>query len=124
MRYIISMLLIGAALGAAVVGIAGFQGRMSRKPPIEVFPDMDRQAKLRPQKPNDFFPNGVSSQLPPAGTIARSQPVETANGAVYRFEDSPVNTGKITGTTNFIELNPLPVTGQLLARGHERFDIY
>jgi len=119
--YIIVIVLTGAAIG---FGIAGLPGRMSRQPPIEVFPDMDRQAKLRPQKPNDFFPNGVSSQLPPAGTIARSQPVETANGAVYRFEDSPVNTGKITGTTNFIELNPLPVTGQLLARGHERFDIY
>ena len=119
--YIIVIMLTGAAIG---FGIAGWPGRMSRRPPIEVFPDMDRQAKLRPQKPNDFFPNGVSSQLPPAGTIARSQPVETVNGAVYRFEDSPMNTGKITGTTNFIELNPLPVTGQLLARGRERFDIY
>jgi mono/diheme cytochrome c family protein len=118
------MLLIGAALGAAVVGIAGFQGRLSRKPPIEVFPDMDRQAKLRPQKPFDFFPNGVSSQLPPAGTIARSEPIEAVDGAVYRFEDSPVNTGKISGTTNFIETNPLPENGILLARGHERFDIY
>jgi mono/diheme cytochrome c family protein len=124
MRYILSMLLIGAALGAAIVGIAGFQGRLSRKPPIEVFPDMDRQAKLRPQKPFDFFPNGVSSQLPPAGTIARSEPIETVSGVVYRFEDSPVNTGKISGTTNFIETNPLPVNGVLLARGHERFDIY
>jgi mono/diheme cytochrome c family protein len=124
MRYIISMLLIGAALGAAVVGIVGFQGRLSRKPPIEVFPDMDRQAKLRPQKPFDFFSNGVSSQLPPAGTIARSEPIQTVDGAVYRFEDSPVNTGKISGTANFIETNPLPVNGVLLARGHERFDIY
>ncbi|HEX3889762.1 MAG TPA: cytochrome c [Verrucomicrobiae bacterium] len=118
------MLLIGAALGAAVVGIVGFQGRLSRKPPIEVFPDMDRQAKLRPQKPFDFFSNGVSSQLPPAGTIARSEPIQTVDGAVYRFEDSPVNTGKISGTANFIETNPLPVNGVLLARGHERFDIY
>jgi mono/diheme cytochrome c family protein len=124
MRYILSMLLIGAALGAAIVGIAGFQGRLSRKPPIEVFPDMDRQAKLRPQKPFDFFPNGVSSQLPPAGAIARSEPIETVSGVVYRFEDSSVNTGKISGTTNFIETNPLPVNGVLLARGHERFDIY
>jgi mono/diheme cytochrome c family protein len=124
MRYIISMLLIGAALGAAVVGIAGLPGRLSRKPPIEVFPDMDRQAKLRPQKLFDFFTNGISSQLPPAGTIARSEPIETVNGSVYRFEDSPVNTGKITGTTNFVETNPLQVNAGLLARGHERFDIY
>jgi mono/diheme cytochrome c family protein len=121
---IISFALIGAALGAAVVGIAGLRGEISRKPPIEVFSDMDRQPKLRPQKPDGFFANGVSSQLPPPGTIARSQPVQTAAGPVYSFEDSPVNTGKISGTTNFVETNPLTVNVQLLARGHERFDIY
>jgi mono/diheme cytochrome c family protein len=119
--YIILILLTAVAVG---VGIAGRQGRLSRQPPIEVFPDMDRQLKLRPQQPNDFFTNGLSSQLPPPGTIARSQPVQTVNGAVYPFEDAPVNTGRATGTTNFVETNPLPVTGQLLQRGRERFNIY
>src|SRR5271168_2255561 len=100
MRYLgllISIALIGAALGAAIVGIAGFRGGMSHRPPIEVFSDMDRQLKLRPQKPNDFFANGVSSQLPPPGVIARSQPIQTVNGPVYRFEDASVNTGRIAG---------------------------
>jgi mono/diheme cytochrome c family protein len=124
MRYIISIILIGAALGAAVVGIAGFRGGISRKPPIEIFPDMNRQLKLRPMVPNRFFPNGVSSQLPPPGTIARSEPVQTIAGPVYPFEDAPVNTGHVTGTTNFVETNPLPVNGALLQRGHEQFDIY
>jgi mono/diheme cytochrome c family protein len=124
MRYIISILLIGAALGAAAFGMLGLQGRMSRKPPFELFPDMDRQAKLRPQEPNHFFASGVSSQLPPAGTIARSEAIQTANGAVYRFEDSPVNTGRIAGTTNFVETNPLAVNAELLQRGRDRFDIY
>ena len=119
--YIILILLTGVAVG---VGIAGRQGRMSRKPPIEVFPDMDRQLKLRPAQPNDFFTNGLSSQLPPRGTIARSQPVQTVNGAVWPFEDAPVNTGRVTGTTNFVETNLLPVTGPLLQRGRERFNIY
>jgi mono/diheme cytochrome c family protein len=124
MRYILSIVLIGAALGAAVVGIAGLQGGLSRKPPMELFPDMVRQAKLRPMVPDPFFTNGVSSQLPPSGTIARSEPIQTVNGPVYTFEDSPVNTGRVAGTTNFVETNPLPVTGELLQRGHERFDIY
>ena len=124
MRYIISIMLIGAALGAAVVGIAGFRGGPARKPPIEIFPDMNRQLKLRPMEANSFFTNGVSSQLPPPGTIARSEPVQTIAGLVYSFEDSPVNTGRIIGTTNFVETNPLPVTGELLQRGRERFDIY
>jgi hypothetical protein len=124
MRYIISIILIGAALGAAIVGIAGFRAGLSRKPPIEIFPDMNRQTKLRPMVPDKFFPNGVSSQLPPSGTIARSEPIQTVSGPVYPFEDSPVNTGRVTGTTNFVETNPLPVTGEFLQRGHERFDIY
>ena len=124
MRYFISIILILLVLLAAVFAIAGLQGRILRKPPIEVFSDMDRQSKLRPQKPFDFFTNGVSSQLPPEGTIARRTPIQTAAGAVYAFEDSPVNTGKITGTTNFIAANPLRVDARLLARGRERFDIY
>ena len=129
MRYIISILLISLAVGVALFGMLGLQGRMSHKPPVEIysdryFPGMDRQPKLRPQEPENFMPNGVSSQLPPAGTVARSQPVETANGPVYRFEDSPVNTGRATGTTNFVELNPLTVDLALIERGHGRFDIY
>ena len=123
-RHLISLTLIGAALGAAVVGIAGFRGGLSRKPPIEIFPDMDRQLKLRPQEPDAFMPNGVSSQLPPPGTIARNEPIQTTGGPVYPFEDSPVNTGRVTGTTNFVAINPLPVNEALLQRGHERFDIY
>jgi hypothetical protein len=119
--YIILILLTAVAVG---VGIAGQQGRLSRQPPIEVFPDMDRQLKLRPQQPNNFFTNGLSSQLPPPGTIARSQPLQTVSGEVYPFEDAPVNTGRVTGTTNFVETNPLSVTGPLLQRGHERFNIY
>ena len=70
MRYVIGFILIFLAGMATVVGIAGFRGHLSRKPPIEIFPDMNRQLKLRPQKPNDFFANGISSQLPPPGTIA------------------------------------------------------
>jgi mono/diheme cytochrome c family protein len=124
MRHLISVILIGAALGAAIVGIAGFRGGLSRKPPIEIFPDMNRQLKLRPQVPNSFFANGVSSQLPPPGTIARSEPVQAIAGPVYPLEDAPVNTGRITGTTNFVETNPLPVNEALLQRGRERFDIY
>jgi mono/diheme cytochrome c family protein len=124
MRYLVSILIAVVVLSAALFVILGLPGRMSRKPPIEVFSDMDRQLKLRPQKPFDFFTNGVSSQLPPEGTIARSEPIQTANGAVYPFEDSPVNTGKVSGATNFIETNPLRVDAQLLARGRERFDIY
>jgi mono/diheme cytochrome c family protein len=129
MRYIISILVVGAALGVIGFGTLGLPGKISHKPPVEIYsdqymPGMDKQPKLRPQKPDSFFANGVSSQLPPAGTVARSQPVKTTDGDVYAFEDSPVNTGHVTGATNFVEVNPLPVDLALIERGHGRFDIY
>ena len=121
MRY---FLLIFVVCVVAVMGIAGKRGTLSRKTPIYIFPDMKRQLKLRPQTPNDFFANGLSSQLPPDGTVARSKTMMVGDKAVYPYEDSPVFTGRVTGTTNFVETNPYPVTAQLLKRGQERFNIY
>ncbi len=124
MRYLLYFILVFVASAAAMFAIVGFPGHLSRTPPLEVFPDMDRQAKLRPEKPFNFFTNGLSSQLPPAGTIARSTPVETVNGPVYAWQDVPFNTGHVPGTTNFVVLNPLPVNGALLQHGREQFNIY
>lgn len=120
MRY---LLLIFGVTVVLVMVIAGKRGDMSRRSPIEVFPDMDRQLKLRPMQPSGFFSNGVSSQPHLIGTIARSKPIQTAAGEVMPYEDAPVNTGRIPGTTNFVELNPLVVNAQLLTRGQQRFTI-
>ncbi len=121
MRYF--FLLFGVAV-LLVVLIAGRRGDTSRRPPFEIFPDMDRQLKLRPQAAHGFFADGLSSRLPPPGTIARAEPFNVGGRAVYPFEDAPVNTGRETGTTNFVALNPLPVTARLLARGQQRYAIY
>jgi mono/diheme cytochrome c family protein len=127
MRY---FLLLFVLTCVAVVGVAGFRGSHSRRTAIEWFPDMVRQNKVRPQTPSDFFPDQESSRFVPAGTIAHTAPY-VINGEplvidgkpVYRYEDAPVNTGRIPGTTNFIALNPLPLTRQLLERGEQRFKI-
>ena len=121
MRYF--LLILGVCV-VVVMLIAGKRGDKSRKPPIYIFPDMKRQLKLRPQTANGFFANGLSSQVPPPGTIAQSKPMNVGGKEVYPFEDVPVNTGRIPGTTNFVELTPFPVTAQLLARGQQRFTIY
>lgn len=110
LRYVFLALGLGAVV---VLLVAGKRGDISRRPPIEIFPDMDRQPKLRPQAGNDFLPGGFSSQLPVAGTVARGTP----------YQDTPVNTGKVAGTTNWVATIPVPVTEQLMARGHERFII-
>jgi mono/diheme cytochrome c family protein len=111
MRYFLITLLL---ITAGVVSLAGFRGCVSRKPPLEVFPDMKRQPRLRPQKPNPFFADHFSSRLPVSGTIALGAP----------YQDLPVNTGLIPGTTNYVAVNPVPITAELLARGQERFTVF
>jgi len=111
MRYFILAFVL---LTFVVVSIAGCRGSFTRQTPIELFADMDRQPKLRPQAPNRFFANGLSSRLPVPGTIARDTP----------YQDLPVYTGREPGTTNFVTWLPLPVTTGLLARGQERYAIH
>lgn len=120
MRYFLA---IYALVIAVVVGILGFRGTHFRKPPLYIFPDMEWQFKYRPQKPSGFFANGRTSQLPVPGTIPRGTPIQTAAGPVYPYEGAPVNTGFVTGTTNFVEVNPLRITAALLKRGQQRFTI-
>ncbi len=120
MRYFLGIFVISVAV---VIGILGFRGTHSRKTPLYIFPDMEFQLKLRPQKPNEFFENGISSQLPVPGTVPRSAPIRVGNQNIFPYEDAPVNTGFVTGTTNFVENNPLPVTAELLKRGQQRFTI-
>jgi hypothetical protein len=111
MRYFVLAFVL---LTFVVVSIAGCRGSLSRRPPIELFADMDRQPKLRPQEPNRFFANGLSSRLPVPGTIARGAP----------YQDLPLHTGREPGTTNFVTLLPLPVTTGMLSRGQERYAIH
>jgi mono/diheme cytochrome c family protein len=110
MRYFLAGL---ALLVVAVLSVAGFRGGASRRPPLELFSDMVRQAKVRPQTPGGFFPDGRLSRLEVPGTIARGAP----------YQDLPLHTGRVPGTTNFVELNVLPTTAATLARGRERYEI-
>ncbi len=120
MRYFFAILIVCVV---ATVAVLGFRGSHSRKTTLYIFPDMEWQQKIRPQKDDGFFANGLSSQLPVAGTVPRGQPIQTAAGPVFRFQDAPVNTGFQAGTTNYVESNPFPMTAQLLQRGQERFTI-
>ena len=111
-------------LVVGVVAVAGFRGSYTKNTPIEIFPDMDRQPKLRPQAPNNFFPDGLSSRLPVEGTVAHASAVQVGAEKVFGHQTHPFNTGKIAGKTNFVEIMPAPVTAQFLERGQQRYNIY
>jgi len=121
MRYVLTGI---AMMVFLVVSLAGFRGDISRKPPLEVFPDMDRQPKLRPMEPNSFFKNGMSSQPLVKGTIARSEAIDLgAGGKVYPFEKDHVVVSGFESGTNTVAAIPIPVTSQLMARGRTKYNI-
>lgn len=87
-------------------------GVTTRNTPIEIFPDMDRQPKYKPQAASPFFADGRASRVAIPGTVAEGQ----------LREDDGYETGISAG--NYVGRNPLAVDAGLLARGRERFDIY
>ena len=111
MKYFLTLYILAIV---TLIGVAGFRDEISRKPPIEVFPDMDRQMKLRPQEPNVTFGNSRSSQPYVEGTIFRGMP----------YQDVPTNTGRISGSTNWVETAPVVFTDELMARGQQRYNIH
>ena len=71
MRYFLLLFFLSCF---AVVAICGFQGSRSRRPQIELFPDMVRQNKVRPQTPSEFFADQHASRVVPTGTVPRGGP--------------------------------------------------
>jgi mono/diheme cytochrome c family protein len=119
MRYFFAALFGFLLLALTVFGIAGRRGTDFRKPPLEIFDDMVRQAKLRPQVPNSFFADGRSSQAHIAGTVAQ----RIGDQSNDTWQGTAQNTGFVPGTTNFVATIPLPVTAKLMDRGRERYNI-
>lgn len=98
-----------------VVGALGFRGSISTKPPLEVFPDMDRQEKYLPQDRSDFYADGRTERPRPAGVVARGE---------LRLDDH-LYAGK-TAAGEWARGFPaaLDVNRAFMARGQERYDIY
>src|SRR5713101_6372779 len=62
-------LFIFVLTGLAIVAFLGFRGQKSTGSPIELFPDMVRQMKVRAQAPLGFFADGRGARVPVAGTV-------------------------------------------------------
>ena len=112
----------------ATVSILGFRGSTSKKPPLEVFPDMDRQAKYKPQAENEFFADGRNDRPIPAGTVARGNYFNHAEVFSKDFEDKYLgdtifHDGK-NADGSFVQTLPLDVTYELIDRGREKYAIF
>ncbi len=112
----------------AAVSILGFRGTTSTKPPLEVFPDMDRQARYKPQAENKFFADGRNDRPVPAGTVARGNyfnqiEVFSADFEDPRLGDTVFNVG-MNADGSFVQKLPLEVTYELIEQGKEKYDIF
>lgn len=130
--------LIFVLLGIVLVAILGFRGETSTLPPLEAFPDMVRQPKVRAQNPLDFFADTRGSRPPVDGTVPLGYnyprpdgpatpntvpaPADLRLGALaFSAGGDYINTGRIDGSWG--TGMPLEVTPQLMMRGAERFNI-
>jgi mono/diheme cytochrome c family protein len=130
-------LLIFLLSGIALVAVFGFRGQKSTGSPLEIFPDMVRQQKVRAQAPLNFFADGRGPRAPVAGTMPigyempKPQTIATPAIAVampevharlgFSVGTDYYDTGKMgdrwgTGI-------PIEVTRELMERGQQRFNI-
>jgi mono/diheme cytochrome c family protein len=74
---------------------------------------MHDQPRYEPMEASTFFADGMSSRLPPAGTVARG----------YLNDDTLFATGAGPDGAPSADL-PMPADRTLLRRGQERFDVF
>ena len=130
-------LLILVLGGIALVAIFGFRGEKSTGSPLEVFPDMVRQVKVRAQAPSGFFADGRGARAPILGTVPMGyempRPDAMATPANAVAAPAPRARTAFSGGTDYYDTGkmgdqwgsglPVEVTPALMQRGRERFNI-
>jgi len=119
----LSYVFLGVLLAViAVLAAAGFRGQHSTRPPLELFPDMNYQDKVKDQQPSAFFADGNSARPPIPGTIAEEMPAVNDYWSTGKWDAThwgdgiPVHDAVDGG-------RPLQVDDTNMARGRERYDI-
>lgn len=108
-RSLVLLLLVGSLAGCNLL-----QPGVDR-PPIQVFPDMDKQPKYKAQAESPFFGDKRANRKPPEGTIAQGHLKFDADGNDVFY------TGKQNGQD--VMVMPVKIDEALLRRGQERFNI-
>jgi mono/diheme cytochrome c family protein len=124
MRHFFIIYGFAVLLGMSVMGLRGCK---TGRTPIELFPDMDRQAKLHPQGQSAFFADGRADRPPVAGTVPAIAGLQTEYAHLQpdsRFrEDSYLVTGKLADGT-FGAGFPIEVNHENMLRGRELYTIH
>jgi mono/diheme cytochrome c family protein len=115
-----------------VVSAAGLRGSKSQLPPIEIFDDLDHQAKIKYQTSSTFFADGVGTrpairhtvpvgfEMPKIASVDKPKPPAFgfANGIDF------YSTGKVGDYYGDGFPTELDLDFKLVERGQQRFNIY
>jgi len=107
------IVLIGLLVLAVV--LSGCRGWRTDRQPIHPNLNMDFTENFKAQRPNPFFEDGAAMRTPPPGTVARGQLVTSETRAFFEGRDAG---------GAFVQTMPVRITEALLARGHERYNIF
>ncbi len=137
LRYFFLLLTFVVLLVIAMAGLrdTSFLSHKTKRPPLEFFPDMVRQDKVKAQAPNDFFADGRGAREAIHGTVplGYTEPaarVSATHGAVmegaynvvlFAGQEDYADTGK--SGTNWGNGLPFTATLATLERGRERYQI-
>ena len=119
MRY---FFLIYFIIGILIFSFFGKRGDKFSAPPIQIFPDMDSQDKLKEQEGSPLFRDGIGGRLPLFGTVPKL--LEFSD---MRFSEKEGYFPSGKRNKEYGSGIPKEMTMKktaLLKRGQERFEIY
>jgi Cytochrome C oxidase, cbb3-type, subunit III len=126
--------LIFGFLVVMMIAIVGWRGQKTSRPPIEIFPDMDRQPKVKAQVPSEFYADGRAARLPVPGTVPLGYEMPTGNAASEARDKSPYDRIEFSTGTDYENTGqigdhwgtgfPSEMTMMVMERGQERFRIF
>lgn len=124
-------------VAVVIVSFAGFRGHKFEQTPWEIFPDMDDQAKVKYQRPSNFFADGHAMRHPVAGTMPMGfEMPATAASSLKKPEDFVAPEYEFTHGTGYYYTGKLgdyygdgfppevKVTPEFIRRGQQRYNIH
>ncbi len=132
LKYFFSIFVLVVVL---LVTVAGFRGQKFQKPPIELFPDMDHQPKVKSQVPSTFYSDGRANREPIAGSVplGYAMPQHKSIDGSAGESQSPYKQVHFSGGVGYSDTGkmgtnwgtgiPIEATPELISRGQERYNI-
>lgn len=132
LKYFFSIFVLVVVL---LVTVAGFRGQKFQKPPIELFPDMDHQPKVKSQVPSTFYADGRANREPIAGSVplGYAMPQHKSIDGSAGESQSPYKQVHFSGGVGYSDTGkmgtnwgtgiPIEATPELISRGQERYNI-